>query len=348
MNLLKLSCLTGLALAILLSAGLTLAAQEADQNGGFLLGACFKAQTLVDKAIADLQKVNRDISEDDRMIQKLENIVAQARQKNSQQAESTARELLLKARSARKKNEETRAALELRRARAVASLGAIRNRMSSEAGSEPRVRGFVSDFSGRVQVNKKNGETLGLTSTDIGLLETGDSLLTYGASSVEFQALDGRGTVKLGEYSEIKLEEDSPERQVVELARGRLYSAVDKADDFAAMLESKMGQYRDDLIALPGMGQERLEALQKSLKAWVNRRFQVTRPGHCGAVRGTKFSVEVKGDETTFAVYEGAVEVGDLKGEKTVLVEAGFKVVAAKDAVSEPVKITTVDAWWDQ
>jgi len=348
MSLLKPSCLAGLALAILLSVGWAPAAQEADQNDSFLLGACFRAQTLVDKAIADLQKVDRDIADDDRMIQKLEDIIAQARQKDNKQAESTARELLLKARSARRKNEETRAALELRRARAVASLGVIKNRMSSEAGSKPRVGGFVSDFSGRVQVNKKNGETFGLTSADIGLLETGDSLLTYGASSVEFQALDGRGTVKLGEYSELKLEEDSPERQVVELARGRLYSAVDKADDFAAMLESKMGQYRDDLIALPGMGQERLEALQKRLKAWANRKFQVSRGGSCGAVRGTKFSVEVKGDETEFAVYEGAVEVGDLKGERTVLVEAGFKVVATKDAVSEPVKIASVDNWWEK
>jgi hypothetical protein len=348
MSLLKPSCLAGLALAVLLSVGRAPAAQEADQNDGFLLGACFKAQALVDKAIADLQKVDRDISADDRMIQKLEDIIAQARQKDNKQAESTGRELLLKARSARRKNEETRAALELRRARAVASLGAIRNKMSSEAGSEPRVRGFVSDFSGRVQVNKKNGETFGLTSADIGLLETGDSLLTYGASSVEFQALDGRGTVKLGEYSELKLEEDTPAQQAVELVRGTLYSAVEKKAEFEAWIADKMDVYRKDLLALPGMGQERLEALEKRLKAWVYRKFQVRRGASCGAVRGTKFSVEATGDETTFAVYEGTVEVGDLEGRKTVLVEAGFKVVVTKDAISEPVKIASVDSWWDK
>jgi ferric-dicitrate binding protein FerR (iron transport regulator) len=74
----------------------------------------------------------------------------------------------------------------------------------------------------------------------------------------------------------------------------------------------------------------------------------VSRGGSCGAVRGTKFSVEAKGDETEFAVYEGAVEVGDLEGRKTVLVEAGFKVVVAKDAISEPVKIAAVDNWWEK
>lgn len=349
MSLLKLSRLAGLALAILLSVVWAPAAQEADQNDGFLLGACFKAQTLVDKAIADLQKVDRDISADDRMIQKLEDIIAQARQKDNKQAESTARELLLKARSARRKNEETRAALELRRARAVASLGAIRNRMSSEAGSEPRVRGFVSDFSGRVQVNKKNGETFGLTSADIGLLETGDSLLTYGASSVEFQALDGRGTVKLGEYSELKLEEDTLDKQVVSLVRGKLYSAVDKLDDHVAALQKQAERYGADIETVSGYSKEKVLESVASFKKWA-RRFDVMQPGipFAMSIRGTKFSAEVKDGKAEYAVYEGAVEVGDREGRKTVLVEAGFKVVVTKDAISEPVKIASVDNWWEK
>jgi len=57
-------------------------------------------------------------------------------------------------------------------------------------------------------------------------------------------------------------------------------------------------------------------------------------------VRGTRFSVELKNEETTeIAVFEGSVEAGDSKGEKRVLVEEGFKVIVTKDGISGPQKI---------
>ncbi len=67
------------------------------------------------------------------------------------------------------------------------------------------------------------------------------------------------------------------------------------------------------------------------------------------AVRGTRFSVELKNGETTeITVFEGSVEAGDLKGEKRILVEEGFKVIVTKDGISGPQKITEIDKWWDK
>lgn len=338
-----------LTLAVFLLAGTASAAQEASQADGFLLGAFFKTQNLIDKAAADLEKVDREIQENDRVIKKAEEIITLARQRDNKPAESAARDALLNARAAKKKNEETRARLELVRNRAVASLGAIQNRLafiSLDPGPKPQVRGLVSNFSGRVQVSKKNGESFDLTSSDIGLLETGDSISTYGASSVEIQTLDGRGTVQLGEYSELKLQEDTPEKQVVELVRGKIYSAVDKVDDFVNMLQDKSERYADKLATID---RQSIDSAIAATKKWANRKLEVRTTVSCGGVRGTKFSVELKnGEETEFAVYEGAVDVSDLKGENTVLVEEGFKVIVTKAGISEPAKIADIDKWWEK
>ena len=66
-------------------------------------------------------------------------------------------------------------------------------------------------------------------------------------------------------------------------------------------------------------------------------------------MRGTKFTVELKNGETTeLMVLEGAIEASDLKGEKRVLVEEGFKVIMTKDGISEPQKITEIEKWWEK
>ena len=347
---LKRCCLAGLALAILFSGGQISAGQEASESDGFLLGALFRTRDLIDRTAADLQKVNQAIQENDKVIEKAENIITVAKQRNNQQAESVARDALEKSQEARKKNLDTRARLELTRSRAAASYAAIKNRFAAGLGKGPnsRIRGIVSNYSGRVQISKKSGERFNLADEAPGFLEPGDVIMTYGSSGAEVQTLDGRGAVQLGEYSELKLQEDSPEKQVVDLVRGKLYSAVDKADDFAKELQDKMKEYGDDLLALPGLGEAKYEALIQGVRKW-KKKFEVRTRDSVVAVRGTKFSVDLKDEGTTeITVLEGAVEAGDLKGERKVLVEEGFRVIVTKDGISEPQKTADIDRWWDK
>ena len=350
MSLLKRSCLVGLALMILFPGGWTSAAQEASQNDGFLLGALFRTRDLIDRTSADLQKIDREIQENDRVIKKAEEIIVLAGQRNNKQAESVARDAQLKAREARKKNEDTKARLELVRKRAAASYGALKNRLAASlgGGANPPVKGMVSSYSGRVQVSKKNGERFELRADDPGLLEAGDAILTYGSSSAEIQTLDGRGVVQLGEYSELRLQEDTPEKQVLELVRGKIYSAVDKMDDFANMLQEKAKQFGSDFQTVANFSEKEFEAVIKSL-ARYHKRFEVHTPTSVIANRGTRFSVELKNEETTeIAVFEGSVEASDPKGEKQVLVEEGFKVIVTKDGILGPQKIADIEKWWDK
>lgn len=338
------SFIAGLMLSVFLSYGIVLISQERAGNDDFLFGALFRAIGLVDRVAADLQKINRDIQENDRIIKKAEDIIALARQADNKEAESAARDALLNAQASKKKNEAARARLELARTRAAAAYAAIKNRFSASQGGgrDSQIRGFVSNYTGRVQVSKKNGDYFELENENPGLLEPGDSIMTYGSSGAEIQTLDGRGTVQLGEYSEFKLQEDTAEKQVVELVRGKIYSAVDKADDLIKILRDQSERYAEEL------GKSVADA-EKWFRRKFVKKFEMRTSCGGGAVRGTKFSVELKnGEEAEFAVHEGAVEVSDLRGEKTVLVEAGFKVVATKNGISEPAKIGEIVKWWEK
>ena len=351
MSILKRSCLVGLALVILFPGGWTSAAQEASRNDGFLLGALFRTRDLIDRTSADLQKIDREIQENDRVIKKAEEIIVLAGQKNNKQAESVAREALLKAREARKKNDETRARLETAGTRSAAAYAAITNRLASNRGngSNSRIQGLVAQHSGRVEIFKKNGEISYLDGNDPGFLELGDEMTTYGSSSADVQTLDGRGTVHLGEFSKIKIEEDNPQGQVLRLVQGKIYSAVEKMDDFTNMLQEKTKPFGSDFLTVANVSEKEYEAVIKSLRARAQNKFEVRTPSWAMAVRGTRFSVELKNEETTeITVFEGSVEAGDLKGEKRVLVEEGFKVIITKDGISAPQKITETDKWWDK
>jgi len=340
---LKCCYLVGLGLALLFSDSWINGAQEANRNDDFLIGALFKTRDLIDKAAARLQKVNQDIRENDRTIGKAEDIIAVARQRNNKQAETVTQDTLQNAREARKRNEKARAGLESTRSRAAASYAAIKNMLASgqRHGSDSQIRGMVSDYSGKVQVSRKSGEKFDLNNENPGFLEPGDRIMSSGSSSAAIQTFGGRGTVQLAEYSELKLQEDTPEKQVLELVRGKIYSAVDKADDFEKMMRDKMKEYGDDLLDLPKRGWTSLENRIKKL--------EVRTINWAIAVRGTKFTVELKDEETTeITVLEGAVEASDVKGGKPVLVEEGFRVIMTKGEISEPQKIVDVEKWWEK
>jgi hypothetical protein len=140
----------------------------------------------------------------------------------------------------------------------------------------------------------------------------GDEMTTYGSSSADTQTLDGRGTVHLGEFSKIKLEEDTPQGQVLRLVQGKIYSAVEKMDVYADMLQEKTKQFGSDFLTVANVSEKEYEAVIKSLRARAQKRFEVRTPSFAMSVRGTRFSFELKnGEATKIAVFEGSVEAGE-------------------------------------
>ncbi|MEN6561005.1 MAG: hypothetical protein ABFD52_09545 [Acidobacteriota bacterium] len=323
--------------------------QDPDGAKAFLLGAYLKTQTVIERTEADLEKVKRDIQADDGLIRKLENIRSRARQANDARAEKAAEETLRTARAAGTKNEETWAALERLRARSIASRDALRGRIDAlgrTPGPDPQLRGLVSDLSGSVRIAKKSGEIIDPASGGPVFLETGDAITTGPGGRAELQTLGGRAVVRLGGESEIRLAGDTVDKQAMELVKGRMYSAVDKPEELEARLSGpKPGRHFEEPGSLDKLTEKLLRPLRRLARKW----FEVIHSPTVGSIRGTRFSFEVKSDGgTELAVYEGEVELRNIVNGKTVIVGQGFKATAAQDGISEPLKMETIDAWWEK
>ena len=82
------------------------------------------------------------------------------------------------------------------------------------------------------------------------------------------------------------------------------------------------------------------------------KRFEVRMVDVICSVRGTQFLVyEDAKTGTELVVLEGSVEMKGTKGEKTIIVNAGYKGVATKGGkLSEPEKIdlSKIERWWEK
>jgi len=77
------------------------------ERKNWLLGIIFKLENMRDKAVEDIQKYEGEIQKCENTISKSENIVRLAQQKGNVKAEIIAKEALIKATEAKRKNEET-------------------------------------------------------------------------------------------------------------------------------------------------------------------------------------------------------------------------------------------------
>jgi len=164
--------------------------------------------------------------------------------------------------------------------------------------------------------------------------------------------LDGRGSVRLGEYSRFRMEEDSAGAQVINIMNGRIHAAVDKLDEHQKMIEDKIRAYKEDLKTVNDeIKQKLVEAHDKFLRWSYQKKFEV-RTNVIMSVRGTQFLVyEDEKMGTELIVLEGSVEMKGIKGDKTIIVNAGYKGTAAKDGIlSDPEKIdlSKIERWWEK
>jgi len=331
-------------------------AQDADvQKSSWLLGVIFKLENMRDKAIADIQKYEGEIQKCENTISKSENIVRLAQQKGNVKAEIIAREASIKAQEARIKNRDRKNSTELNKKRAEIALAYVKN-VFSDALSHPQIiKSVITNYSGRVSIQKKNGEHFTFEKNQTGLLEKGDEIATYENGSAELQFLDGRGTINVGEYSRVKMEEDDAGTQVMNMIRGKVNISVEKLENYQKMMEEKIKAYNEDLKTVKDETKQKIVDKYESIKkAFANytRKFEVRTSGAICVVRGTQLLVyedEKKGTEVV--VLEGRVDLKSKNKNRTVVVNEGYRAVVAKDGkLSEPEKIdiSNLERWWEK
>ena len=339
------------------------------ERGNWLLGVVFKLQGMRDDALADIQRYETGIRKANDIISRSEKIVSLARQKGNAEAERIAGNALTKARDARQKNEELRRQAELRKKRADIAFANVHNLLAKQSSMKTGIRSVVTGRTGRVTIfSKRLNKSIHLDDNQAAFLEPGDEIWTFGNSSVEMQFLDGRGTLKLGEYSKFKLEEDKQGTQIINMLKGKIHIGVDKLDDYREMMEENIRRYKSDatLVKDEVVGrlveeheklQERLEKARRGYRStsplWPLLPGTLIRtPTMVLGIRNTEFLVfEQEGVGTEIIVLEGTVEVKAIKGEKTFLVDAGNRIHVTKDGViskPEKVDLKKIKRWWER
>ena len=326
------------------------------ERSNWLLGVIFKLENMRDKAIADIQKYEGDIQKCENTISKSDNIVRLAQQKGNVKAEIIAREASLKAQEAKIKNKEQKNSAELNKKKAEFALATVKNELSNALSQPQKIKSVITNYSGRVEIQKENGETFDFGKNQPVFLEKGDFIMTYGNSSAELQFLEGRGSLKVGEYSRVKMEADDAGTEVMNMIQGKVNISVEKLENYQKMMEEKIKAYKEDLKTVKdATKQEKLNVYEnylEGLKLRVKKKFEVHTNTTVMTVRGTQFLVyEDEKTGTEMIVLEGSVEMRGTKGEKIIIVNAGYKGTVTKDGIlSDPDKIdiANLERWWEK
>jgi hypothetical protein len=321
-------------------------AQDTYDNEGVLVGVLLNALAIRDQITAGIQMSDREIETSERIFQEAERRMTIAQETRNRQAIYEARAPLDKARSDRKKLKQARDRLGLAKTRAEKMSAAVRDLLVSGQGqrSDYPMAGLILLHSGKAKLLRKNGDQVTLDVTSPGFLGPGDEIMTPGGSRADLLVLDGRAAVLVDEHTRFQLEEVSPQGQVLRIDQGKAYCAVDKPDDFAAMLQGSGGYVEAD----PDLK----EAVARNLdqvKRLLDKKFTLRTASACCSVNGAKFTVELrKSGETEITALEGEVDAADAECSNAALVGEGLKVRVTKEGISEPQTAADVDKWWEK
>ena len=133
-------------------------------------------------------------------------------------------------------------------------------------------------------------------------------------------------------------------------------SSVEKVENYQKMMEEKIKAYKEDLKTVKdATKQEKLNAYENYLKGLKSRmqnmrkKFDIYTPTVIMSIQGTQFLVyEDEKIGTEMIVLEGSVEMKGTKGDKTIIVNAGYKGTATKGGIlSDPEKIdlSKIERW---
>jgi hypothetical protein len=325
------------------------------EKSDLLLSVIFKLENMRDNAIADIQKYESTIQKCDNTISRSENIIQLARKEGNSEAEKIASDALNKAKNAKEKNSEMKKSSEENQKRVELALATVKNEFSKSLSNPQKIKSVITNYSGRVSIQKKNGELFTFEKNQEGFLETGDEISTYENSSIDLQFLDGRGTMNVGPYSQVKMEEDEAGTQVMNMIKGQVNFTVEKLENYQATMEEKINAYKEDLKTVKDEFKQKIVDEYNLIIRYpenVRKKFEVRTLPFAASIRGTQFLVyedDKKGTE--LIVIEGSVEMKGIKEGNTILVNTGYKVTATKDGIlSDPKKIdlTTIERWWEK
>jgi hypothetical protein len=327
---------------------------SSSEKNDLLISVIFKLEKMWDDATADIQKCESAIQKCDKTISNSENIIKAAKENRNVEAEKIANDAIARAKVAKEKNSEMKKSAEEKQKKVQLALATVKNEFSKSLSNPQKIKSVITSYSGHVSIQKKNGEHFTFEKDQEGLLENGDKISTFENSRLEMQFLDGRGTMNVGPYSQIKIEEDEADTQVMNMIKGQVNFTVEKLENYQATMEEKINKYKEDLKTdKDEFKQKMVDGYNAIIKYPENviKKFKVRTPSCFVAVRGTQFLVYEDVEKgTELIVLEGSVEIKGIKEGNTIIVNAGYKATVTKDGIlSDPEKIdlTKIVRWWE-
>jgi hypothetical protein len=325
------------------------------EKSDLLLSVIFKLEKMRDDATADIQKCENAIQKCDKTISNSENIIKAARENRNVEAEKIASDAMARAKVAKEKNSDMKKLAEEKQKKVQLALATVKNEFSKSLSNPQKIKSVITSYSGRVSIQKKNGEHFTFEKNQEGFLEDGDEISTYENSRIEMQFLDGRGTMIVGPNSQVKIEDVEAGTQVMNMIKGQVNFTVEKLENYQAKMEGKINAYKEDIKTVKDEFKQKIVDKYNSIIKYpenVLKKFEVRTLAFVASIRGTQFLVyEDEEKVTELIVLEGSVEMKGIKEGNTILVNAGYKVTATKDGfLSDPKKIdlTTIERWWEK
>ncbi|HEX5328735.1 FecR family protein [Sulfuricurvum sp.] len=298
-------------------------------------------QAMVFKFLEQRETTLFKIRKAEETIAKANTLIDRARQLDNQVAESVALKALQTA-------QENKRSFEAKKQQIDRNIAYVRNRMQERAGSDTKIGGMVTNFSGRVRVisGKPPYEAVAMDGDHPGYFEEGDTIETYGGSRAEVQFLDGRGNMTIGEYSRVTMEQKNPLSETLTVAKGQIHASVDKAEAFGKWMENQAQMAADDPEQL-------LKHDFGAIRAWAKKKsnkFEVRTPSAVTSIRGTTFGISVDDNgRTVIELEEGALAVSNPKKGGETLLRGGEKATVGTEGEIrvEPLTLPS-KTWWSQ
>jgi FecR protein len=324
--------------------------ESSDQISVLLFGTIVKLENNVSKADENIRRYENEILKCEKTIATSEKIKSHAQEKGNSEVGKVANEALLKANSAKDKNNRLLNIAELRKKQSETILASVKNSSSLNSTKSSTINAVTLNYSGEINIQKNNGEKFKVDENQSPLLEAGDVITTAENSKIEMQFLEGRGNVIVGENSKLKMEKLNDSTDVMDVIEGKVKLGVLKVDEYEKDLKEKYEAYKNDSLS----ADEYLNNLYGHIRAGIKhytRKFEVRTPTAVCANRGTEFIVYYnENNSSEVIVLEGTVEMKSTNGLNTILINAGQKGVAnEKGILSGPIQIdvTKLEKWWE-
>jgi uncharacterized coiled-coil protein SlyX len=301
----------------------------------------------IDLKIAQNEQEIRQINELLAKIQETLIIGTEKQKEDAQKAKPVAEKALMQAKETQKKLKDQKMKYGWLMSRLNEEERSLKD-LYSKMASNNNIAGLVKECSGTVKIMNLQTKKLEDACHSFMPINDRDEITTSSDGRIELKILDGRGNFIVGPDSEVIVKKKSVDEEGVEFIQGKVYTKVDKSDEYLQKVNGYIERYKEDLKTIKGWAEEKIKEYEKELKIYMKKGFRycIKTITACACVRGTEFIVETnKTGLTKIFVNEGSVEVNLAgKNEITEIPEGNEAIIIGETLTKR--KIEKLEKWW--